>query len=90
MFIILFGLFLQCFTIYGYVGKPDDNICTLRIWITNIPLTIIIMAIFAQVNIYLFNIIIYYIILNSHIIIINLILFYLLKKKVFQNLCYSK
>ncbi|ORX79594.1 hypothetical protein BCR32DRAFT_294346 [Anaeromyces robustus] len=48
MFIILTGLFFQCFTIYTYVGKPSDNTCALRIWITHIPLTIVIMGIFAQ------------------------------------------
>ncbi|ORX56614.1 periplasmic binding protein-like II, partial [Piromyces finnis] len=56
MFIILFGLCLQCFTIYSYVGKPNDNICTLRAWITNIPLTIIIMAIFTQVYLFINNV----------------------------------
>lgn len=65
MYIIIFGLFLQCFTIYSYIGKPNDDLCVIRSWITCIPLTIVIMAIFAQViYIYIYLFINYY---NSYI-----------------------
>jgi len=46
---ILVGLFLECFRIYAFIGKPNDIICTVRTWITYIPETLIIMAILAQV-----------------------------------------
>ncbi|KAL6607138.1 periplasmic binding protein-like II [Neocallimastix californiae] len=50
MYIIIFGLFFQCFTVHSNIGKPDDKICSIRSWVTIISLTIVTMAIYAQVS----------------------------------------